>query len=444
MIAGPRRLPRDLGDGFVLRPMLSSDAPELCARIVEWFGESIGRPDEAAGIWAADLLRGDHPTTRVDDGIVIVDTAKQQIVASCFYIRQTWLYDGVPFLVGRPELVATDPAYRGRGLIASAMHAQHEHGVAQGDLVNALTGIPVFYRSFGYEPALIERGSPWANASELPDTEIDGAGITIRPAGEADLPFITRMYTQATAGIGIVAHRDEPVWRHELLIRTPESDYSHDIAIIERDGVEVGLCASVRELRGGELALTVCEIANGVSWFEASPVVLRHLRRTGEAASVRDGQPFTRVSVDWPVPHPLVSISPKLFSGRGKAFVWYVRIGDLAAFVRQVEPVLERRLADSAYAGFSGRLAISFYTDGLEMTFEHGRLAGAQNLSKLNFRQADLALPGRTIVALVLGSRSLDELDHAYPFECRVNSDSARAVLDVLFPPRTAAVWPIA
>jgi hypothetical protein len=55
--------------------------------------------------------------------------------------------------------------------------------------------------------------------------------------------------------------------------------------------------------------------------------------------------------------------------------MWYVRVADVAGFLRQVAPALEARLAASAVAGHSGRLAVSFYRTGVRLRFDHGRLA---------------------------------------------------------------------
>lgn len=90
------------------------------------------------------------------DFAVIEDTSKEgrPIVACTCGWRHTWTYEGIPFQVGRPEMVATDPAYRHCGLIRALFEIVHARSAAQGDLVQAITGINYFYRQFGYEYAL--------------------------------------------------------------------------------------------------------------------------------------------------------------------------------------------------------------------------------------------------------------------------------------------------
>ncbi|MBN8801717.1 MAG: GNAT family N-acetyltransferase, partial [Stenotrophomonas acidaminiphila] len=62
-------------------------------------------------------MSGNHPTTQAHDFLVVVDENRNGKIASTLnLISQTWSYGGIPFRVGRPEIVGTDPAYRRRGL----------------------------------------------------------------------------------------------------------------------------------------------------------------------------------------------------------------------------------------------------------------------------------------------------------------------------------------
>ncbi len=65
----------------------------------------------------------------------------------------------MPIKVGRIELVGTDPAYRRQGLIRQQMDAIHKRSAAKGEMIQAITGIPWYYRQFGYEMALNLGGS---------------------------------------------------------------------------------------------------------------------------------------------------------------------------------------------------------------------------------------------------------------------------------------------
>jgi hypothetical protein len=122
---------------------------------------------------------------------------------------------------------------------------------------------------------------------------------------------------------------------------------------------------------------------------------------------------------------------------------WYVRVPDLPAFLSCVRSVLELRLAASPAADYTGMLSLSFYRDGLRLRLERGHLAAAQAWPQAPFRAADACFPDGTFLQLLMGYRSLDELEYASP-DCRVSQPEARQVLDALFPRQSSAVWPIA
>src|SRR5574342_812775 len=109
---------RELGDGLILRRSSPADAEALadfCARIHSDNGPD--QPDLRVGAWVRDLLTRPHPTFHVDDFTVVEEAATGRIVSTMNIIPQTWTYEGIPFAVGRPELVGTLPDYRNRGLV---------------------------------------------------------------------------------------------------------------------------------------------------------------------------------------------------------------------------------------------------------------------------------------------------------------------------------------
>ena len=104
--------------------------------------------------WTHDLLTRPHPTLRPDDFTIVEETATGRIVSSLNLIPQTWSYEGIEFGVGRPELVGTLPEFRNRGLVRLQFEEIHKWSAERGDMVQAITGIPYYYRLFGYEMAL--------------------------------------------------------------------------------------------------------------------------------------------------------------------------------------------------------------------------------------------------------------------------------------------------
>ena len=146
---------RDLGDGLILRRSTPADAEALAdfnARVHS--DDGWDKPDERIGAWVRDLLTLPHPTFDVGDFTIVEDTRAGKIASSLNLIPQTWTYAGIPFQVGRPEVVGTAPEYRKRGLVRIQFDTVHQWCAERGYIVQAITGIPYYYRLFGYEMAL--------------------------------------------------------------------------------------------------------------------------------------------------------------------------------------------------------------------------------------------------------------------------------------------------
>ena len=146
---------RDLGDGLVLCQATIADVDRVVlfnTHVHSDQGWDV--PDTKLGFWVQDLMSGSHPTVTVGDFLVVEDTATGEIVSSTNLIPQTWSYAGIEFGVGRPELVGTHPDYRRRGLVRAQFEVLHQWSAERGHSVQAITGIPWYYRQFGYDMAL--------------------------------------------------------------------------------------------------------------------------------------------------------------------------------------------------------------------------------------------------------------------------------------------------
>jgi hypothetical protein len=160
---------QNLDDGLVLRRSRAEDAEALAefnARIHSDSGPDT--PDERVGAWARDLLARPHPNCRPDEFTIVEEQDSGRIVSSMNLISQTWSYGGIRFGVGRPELVGTLPEYRNRGLVRRQFELIHQWNAERGDLLQAITGTPYYYRTFGYEMALNLHGGRIGYPTSIP------------------------------------------------------------------------------------------------------------------------------------------------------------------------------------------------------------------------------------------------------------------------------------
>lgn len=449
--------PKDPGDGLVLRRARREDTEAVAAfneRVHSSSGGPFERREPQPGIAACtrDLMSGDHPTCDADDFTVVEDTRTGAIVSSACLIPQRFSYEGTEFDAGLPELVGTHPDHRGRGLVGRQFEVLHRWSAERGHPMQAIAGIPHYYRRFGYEMAVWMGAGRRIYAPNLPNgssgsKEKNGKGrpYRLRPAEASDAGFLSDLHRRGRGRYLLTSSRDERMWHYEVAGRDPESDESLEVRIVENAaGAPAGYVCYTRDLREGSLQVDGYELANGVSWLEATPVVLGELEEVGRELAT-DGERFASVTFVLGELHPLYEAIPEpplLRLDREDRYSFYVRVPDLPKFLLTLAPVLERRLADSVASNHSGELRLSFYGDGLRLALQKGKLAAVEGWKPTVEEGGDAAFPDLTFLQLPFGHRSLEELDHAFA-DCSPGEGDARVLLKALFPRRPSNLWPV-
>jgi GNAT superfamily N-acetyltransferase len=440
-------IPRDLGDGLVLRRATAGDAEKLIefnANIHQEEGED--GPNEYVDAWVRDLATKPHPTFQVDDFTLVEDTGEgNKIVSSLNLIPQTWSYGGVEFGVGRPELVGTDPEYRRRGLIRAQFEVIHRWSEARGHMIQAITGIPYYYRQFGYEMGLGLGGGRVGYMTHIPKLKEDEEEpYTIRPASEADIPFLNATYLQGCERYAVNCVWDEALWRYELAGKSEKSANRSEIRVIEKSGGgPVGYLTHSIMLWGPTLGIQQYELKPGVSWLAVTPSVLRYIKSTGEAYAAEADDKEMQAFVFWMgTEHPVYQAIDDRLPRKRDPYAWYVRVPDLPGFLQHVAPTLERRLADSILIGHTGELKLNFFRSGVKIDFEDGKLKEVEAYTPEQPEDGDASFPDLTFLQVLFGYHSAEELEYAYA-DCYPRNDHGRALVSILFPKGAANLWPV-
>jgi len=435
---------RDLGNGLILCRSTSADAEALAefnSRIHS--DDGLDKPDTRTAAWTRDLLSKPHPTFHADDCTLMVESASGKIISSMNLISQTWAYDGIPFGVGRPELVGTLPEYRNRGLVRIQFDEVHKWSAERGELVQGITGIPFYYRLFGYEMSLELSGGRIGFEPQLPKLK-DGESepFTLRPANLDDIPFLMEVYTHACQRRLVTCVRDEAIWRYELAGQSGNNVERLEVRIIQRAGGEpVGYLTHPWYNWDTGLAANYYELKPGVSWLEVTPSVARYLWQTGESYSKRDGKPAVRTTYSFwfGSEHPSYDVFRDKLPRMRDPYAWYIRVPDLPKFIRQIAPVLERRIAESSIVGYTGEARISFYRSGLQLVLDKGKLVTIESWRPSHEDRGNAAFPDLTFLQLVFGYRAYEQLEQSYA-DCTYKDDEARVLLNTLFPKKASSV----
>lgn len=445
---------RDLGGGLVLRWSTPDDTEGLAQLYSAVFRDGPEHPpNRFVASWTHDLMSGRHPLIGPGDFALVEDTDRDAIVTATCLMSNTWEYAGIPFPVGRPEIVATDPDYRNRGLVRAAFELIHARSAARGDLAQGITGIPYYYRQFGYEYALDLGGSRSVPFSAIPRLKPGEAEpYRLREATPEDLPMVLALYererarTYHGAPMLVSIRIDERYWRFTLDGFGPESAEAwRTQLILNGEGRTLGYVLTGPRRWDKAIPVFGLSVEPGISLVAVLPAVLRalELQAPGLITSKPDAPPPDTIRFVLGRTHPVYDVLGEALAPRyDPPYAWYVRVPDLPAFIRHIAPALERRLAASVAAGHSGELRLNFYRGGLRLLFEDGRLAAAEDWrAPIWSSNPQGGFPPLVFLQLLFGHRSLAELRHAFPDVWA--SDEATPLLEALFPPQPSWVLPL-
>jgi hypothetical protein len=433
---------KELGDGLILRNATIEDTDELAI-----FNSNIHKdpgqeePNEFVDAWVRNLMTKPHPTLKPSDFTVILDTKTGKIVSSMNLIPQTWSYGGIEFEVGRPELVGTDPEYRRRGLVREQFNVIHQWSEERGHKMQAITGIPFYYRQFGYEMCMDLGGSRVGYRPHVPKLKDDEKEkFAFRPATLEDIPFISMVYNYVIKRSLIACVRDEVTWKYDIFGK-PEKATAAWMIITTREGEALGFCLHAKEMWGPNIQLWGYELKPGVSYLEVTPSLIRYLEKIGlELAKKKGDIELQGYSFGLGGKHPAYDVLPERMPRMGKPYAWYIRVPDLPDFLNHIAPVLEKRLAESPAVGFTGALKLNFYRSGVRISFEKGVVKGVESYNPLSAEDGDVLFPDLTFLQLLVGHTSFAELSDSLP-DCDARNDHGRALIKYLFPKKTSNVW---
>jgi len=140
--------------------------------------------------------------------------------------------------------------------------------------------------------------------------------------------------------------------------------------------------------------------------------------------------------------HPAYAVAASQLPYEHKPYAYYLRVPDLAAFITLIKPVLEERLAESPFVGFTGEVKLNFYRDGLKLSFKEGQLDKVEKLGHGALEDTTANFPPLVFIHLLFGYRSMDDLHNAF-VDCYARDQQSKHLLDALFPKKPSNVWDI-
>jgi predicted N-acetyltransferase YhbS len=379
------------------------------------------RPADLAQIGDLLAARGE-PADSVDHRLVVEDpdlgwdacavvVDGDRVVSTATLLDESLSVGDVELPAGQVELVATDVAYEGRGLVRALMGWAHERSAARGHVLQVMIGIPYFYRLFGYEYAI---DIPRARA--LADPAVDSTGPRLRRATAADLPALAALQDVAQRGVDVAMPHPHARWRW-LLVHDASTTW-----VLEREGAVV---ASARTGPPDEGVLVAEPTAVDPG---AADLLLGALVRELGAQLTVVHRPGTVTGATW---------EQRLGPAGTDAQQYYVRLPRPEVVLDLLRPVLSARLAAAGLDRVGREVVLSTFgrhyrlpvTDaGLGTVTVGGPLQGPGSVGGAGVAPDHLA-------ALLFGPHGIDGLTRLRP---DVYPGPDGELFSALFPPLTA------
>ncbi len=434
---------RDLGSGLILRWSTVADTENIAQLVGLVFRDKESDPpNRFVSSEVHELMSGKNPLMGPGDYGVVEDTRKEgnPIVACTCLWRNHWEYEGIPFDMGQPELVATDPNYRNKGLVRALFEMVQARSESEGHVVQAITGIPYFYRQFGYEYVLDLGGKRTVYTSQIPKAKEGEEEIyTLRDAKAEDVPTIQKIYSYRRK-IGVVtADIFDAYWLYETQRMSDTwQRFPRLQLIVDKEGKVYGyVFVTARRYKPDDFNIYALDVLPGVNLRAILPSVLRVLQAYAFKVPIRNMteqvQPI-KISFNLGRTHPVYeALGNELAPFYEAPYAWYIRVRDIPAFLRHITPVLEKRLAHSVIADYTGEFKIDLYKGGLRLVFENGKLTTVEPWRvPIYDSNAGAGFPPLVFLQLLFCHRSLDELRYAFP-DVWAEGDT-ELMLKVLFP----------
>lgn len=426
----------NLEDDLVMRGAVAEDVGRLSEYNSEMHREpQFDIPAFWIGEWTRDLFSKPHPRMKLDDIIIVEDTASGEIVSSTVYFDQDWSYCGISVPVGRPEIVSTHPDYRNRGLVRKQFELMERWGNERGQLIQGVTGIPYYYRQFGYEMALDMPLKRTVGIDQMPHWQKDDEeSVKLRPATPDDLAFVHGLRRLVIDRSLFTPELTADEFGYQLFDRSDRSAVAMSPMVIEdAAGKPIGFMAIKSILPEERTMVFGFEFAETGLFREFTEPSMKALHSLLHDLKGDDGKRINTVSLELSAGHPAQAFMGRNFATANRVYAWYVRVPDVAKLLTLVGPKLEERLVGAAFEGMTGEKQIGFYRSGIGLKFGNGRLTNVSNLKMPERSEVAVNFPDLTFLHMLFGRKSFDELGAIF-VDAYSNSDEDVALMDTLFP----------
>jgi predicted N-acetyltransferase YhbS len=404
------RVSRALAGGLVLRTATPADLPQAAELLV-----ARGEPADGTDLHLVASTDGLDGIAVVVEGDRVVSTAT--LLDEVVHVGGPGDLPAVAVPAGQVELVATDRAYEGRGLVRALMRWAHDRSRDRGHLLQVMIGIPNFYRQFGYAYAMPI--PPWQRLATAPGVRASSPGdVEVRRATLGDVPAMDALQADAQGGADVRMPHSPSCWRWLV-----ERDGSEQW-LAERAGGPVGVARVVPGEDAGDTTL-IAELAAADD--EAALALVAAAAGSGGGGPVElQRRASTPAALD------AVLVPPE------EPSEWYYgRIERLGPLLAHLAPVLQARLLAAGLADGDHEVLLSSWRSHVRFTIGRSgfRLLADGGPEQAPVSKGGSGVPPDGLAPLLLGPHGAVGLEERLP-DCLLGRQ--RELMAALFPPVAA------
>ncbi len=415
-----------------------AESPDDAAKLRHHFTE-IFRPEDVGAF--AETMFSSFPGMKNERWFIAAEKESGEIASAFALIPWTWVMGGVKLKVAEMGIVGTREGHRNKGLL-KLLHREFEATLEEeGFDLAAVQGIPGFYRRLGYHYSIPLETHIDIPLHLAPDLVEEGDTYGFRLAGTEDIPFLMAEDEGYRNSNFLSVFRDEKIWNY-LLTYSPMTEYGSEFWIME-DKNSKERCYFRVPSKGFGDGLIVSEISESISDDALTSLFAFCKKRCAER-----NKPYIRLNLSSESTAGRTALS--FGASVGRAYAWQIKVPDKVRLLQKIAPILEARLKESSFAGFSGVLRLDFYKNQIDLNWSGGRLesvtsGGEEEFWKTLFLSEDLFAP------LVLGHRTWQELQSVRPdiFPATLYTgsgtegaiDKTARLIDILFPAERSWIY---
>jgi len=351
--------------------------------------------------------------------LYIKDDKENELVSSICLVPLEWQIEDTRLPVCEMEFVGTLEHYRGKGL-TKILNRLYETIMDQnGYILSVITGIPYFYRTLGYEfvSSLDDRIS--IQASKIPNKKYEN--VNIRKANSKYIPFIASKYTQFHRKFYIFNRFDPECFKFKYLQDQFNSEvrttYIFEEASLPINYFSFGMCYDKQnfEIYSPDLnkreIITLLQFVKTIGNYNENDII---------TLSVSEHSPL----YDY-----IISLGGTPVATYG----WQIKIPNLVKFLNLIKKIIENRIKNSKFKGLTKAIRISNYEDTIELDFNNGKIENIEIEKEYqNPKPKDLSVPGALLYKLLLGDRTIDEIN--YIIKDALVNISSKSLIETIFP----------